>query len=342
MNLVSMISLLAFGFALGLKHATEADHLAAVSTIVSDRKSLWSASLVGGLWGLGHTIALFIAGIAVIQLHLKISELLSRGLEFGVALMLVVLGLDTLRKLTRGGRLHIHFHRHGGRLHAHPHIHDAAHANQRTHLQDHAAEQPTHHGLAIGPRPLVVGMIHGVAGSGALMLLVLSTISSPLVGLTYVLVFGIGSIGGMMLMSLLLSLPFHLTTKRFARLEWAMKGTAGLFSVGFGLFMIYQIGFVDGLLGYKACRSTYLHGHSAPGKGNRKNRRPDPSAWLLNCGPSASRVLEMPSGLTILVSRQSAQGRLHARWSLLWPQACGPVEYDDHWCGFISLSWCVD
>ena len=249
MNTVSVFSLLAFGFALGLKHATEADHLAAVSTIVSDRKSPWSASLVGALWGLGHTISLFVAAVAVILFHFEIGERLSRSLELGVALMLIVLGFDTLRKLFRGGQLHMHFHRHGGRLHAHPHVHDATQIYQPAHDQEQAGGQPTHHGLAIGPRPLIVGMIHGLAGSGALMLLVLSTISSPVVGVSYILVFGIGSIGGMILMSLLLSLPFHFTAKTFGGVELTMRGLAGAFSLSFGVFMIYQIGFVEGLFG---------------------------------------------------------------------------------------------
>jgi len=244
MNTVSVISLLAFGFALGLKHATEADHLAGVSTIVSDRKSFWSASIVGGLWGLGHTISLFAAGVAVILLHFEISARLAKGLEFCVALMLVALGLDTLRKMARGGQLHMHAHRHGGRFHLHPHVHDAPHAH---HSQEHSAEGHSHHDVGIGPRPLIIGMVHGLAGSGALMLLVLSAISSPAVGMSYILVFGIGSIGGMMLMSLLLSLPFYLTARRFVRMERAMRGLAGLFSLGFGVFMIYQIGFVQGL-----------------------------------------------------------------------------------------------
>lgn len=247
MNKVSVISLLAFGFALGLKHATEADHLAAISTIVTDRKSVWSASLVGGLWGVGHTISLFVASVAVILLHFEISDRLARGLEFCVALMLVALGFDTLRKLARGGQLHMHLHRHGGHLHAHPHIHEVSGSHQVGQADEQPPNQHTHHGLAIGPRPLIVGMIHGLAGSGALMLLVLSTISSPLVGMSYILVFGIGSIGGMMLMSLLLSLPFHLTTKRFTGVERTMRGMAGVFSLGFGSFMVYQIGFIEGL-----------------------------------------------------------------------------------------------
>ena len=248
MNTVSVFSLLAVGFGLGLKHATEADHLAAVSNIVSDRKSLWSASLVGALWGLGHTISLFVAAVAVIFFHFEIGERLSRGLELGVGLMLIVLGFDTLRKLFRGGQMHMHFHRHGGRLHAHPHVHEATQAHQSDD-QKQSVEQPTHHGLAIGSRPLMVGMIHGLAGSGALMLLVLSTVSSPLVGMSYIVVFGVGSVGGMMLMSFLLSIPFHFTAKAFGGVELTMRGIAGAFSVSFGIFMIYQIGFVQGLFG---------------------------------------------------------------------------------------------
>ncbi len=243
MTTLSILSLLLVGFGLGLKHATEPDHLAAVSTIVSQRKSIWSASLVGGLWGVGHTISLFIAGVLVILLHFQISEGLAQILEFGVALMLIGLGIDALRKLVRGGQLHWHIHRHGGITHAHPHIHDeaAAHPHKKT------AEGKTHHGLKLGPRPLIVGMVHGLAGSGALMLLILSTITSPAIGIAYIVIFGVGSIGGMMLMSMLVGLPFHLTANRFARADLFLRGAAGLFSLGFGLFMVYQVGFVDGL-----------------------------------------------------------------------------------------------
>ena len=231
------ISVLAFGFILGLKHAVEADHVAAVSTIVSERQSLLSSSLVGGLWGVGHTISLLVAGIAVILLHIKISERTALALEFCVALMLILLGLLAIRKLWRGGRLHLHAHEHGGHLHVHPHLHDP----------EPETEPHTHHGLKLGARPLVIGMVHGLAGSAALMLLVLSTISSPAVGLTYIVIFGIGSIGGMMLMSALVGLPMRLTAKRFTRANLMIRGLAGLFSVSFGLFMVYEIGFVDGL-----------------------------------------------------------------------------------------------
>ena len=230
---LSTASVLTFGFVLGLKHAVEVDHLAAVSTIVSERKSLLGSLVVGGLWGVGHTISLFVAGIFVILFHVEISQRMALFLEFLVGLMLVALGANALRKLWRGGHLHLHAHQHGGRAHVHPHIHDRRESETDPH---------THHGYQPGMRPLVVGMVHGLAGSAALMLLVLSTINAPLVGLLYILIFGVGSIGGMMLMSALVSLPLSLTAKRFTRANLMMRGLAGLFSVSFGLLMLYKIG----------------------------------------------------------------------------------------------------
>ena len=238
MGSVSIISLLSFGFVLGLKHAVEADHLAAVTTIASERRSLFSSSMVGALWGLGHTISLLIAGIIVILLHVQISERSSQALEFCVGVMLVGLGVNALRKLAAGGHLHLHVHEHGGHLHAHPHIHERAHEDS-PHM---------HHGLSFGARPLLIGMVHGMAGSAALMLVVLKTIPSPLVGLSYIAVFGVGSIGGMMIMSTLSAVPARFTVNRFTRVNFAIRGLAGLFSLSFGLFMVYQIGFVDHLL----------------------------------------------------------------------------------------------
>lgn len=233
MNSLTISSALAFGFVLGLKHAVEADHLAAVSTIVSERRSLLSSSLVGALWGVGHTISLLVVGLAIILFRFEISAGTAEALEFGVGLMLVALGINALRKLRRGGRLHLHVHQHGARAHVHPHIHDGV----------PEADSNTHHGLRLGVRPLIIGMIHGLAGSASLMLLVLSTISSPLVEVVFIVIFGVGSIGGMMLMSTLVSLPVYLTAQRFNRAHLALHGLAALFSLSFGLFMIYEIGF---------------------------------------------------------------------------------------------------
>jgi ABC-type nickel/cobalt efflux system permease component RcnA len=220
-----------------LKHATEADHLAAVSTIVTERRSLFALALVGGLWGLGHTISLFIAGIFVLLLHFEINEKTETALEFCVGIMLFLLGLNVLRKLLQGGTLHFHTHEHAGHTHAHPHIHGHSHAD----------EPHTHHGLTLSPRALIIGMVHGLAGSAALMLLVIPTIDSPVIGLLYIAIFGVGSIGGMMIMSFLVGLPFHFTALRFSRFNLSLQGVAGLLSVGLGVYIMYEKGFVDRL-----------------------------------------------------------------------------------------------
>ena len=232
-----IFAILGFGFLLGLKHATEADHLAAISTMVSERRSMWSSALVGGLWGLGHTISLFAAGVFVLVLNFQISELIERRLEMSVGIMLTLLGLNVFRKLINGGHLHFHAHDHGTRAHAHPHIHELSEA-------EHDA---THHGFEFNPRALTIGMVHGLAGSAALMLLVIPTIESRTVGMLYVAVFGIGSIGGMMLMSFLVGLPFHFTAMRFSRFNQVLQVCAGAVSIGLGLWIVYEKGFSEGL-----------------------------------------------------------------------------------------------
>ena len=237
-SISSIPAVLGLGFVLGLKHATEADHLDAVSTIVSDRKSIWNSMLVGGLWGAGHTISLFIAGVLVLLLNFQITERVERGLEFCVGLMLTILGLNVIRKLITGGNLHLHAHEHGGHEHAHPHVH----------AHDEAGAPNTHHGLSLSPRALIVGMVHGMAGSAALMLLVIPTIDSRSLGLLYIVIFGIGSIGGMMLMSFLVSLPFRLTAFKFNRANQVLQTGAGIFSVVLGLMIVYEKGFTEHLL----------------------------------------------------------------------------------------------
>lgn len=233
---ISGAYVLGLGLVLGVKHALDADHLAAISTIVSERKTLLSSCLVGALWGVGHTIALLAAGIAVIVLHLELGHRTGLLLEFGVAVMLVALGVNALRKLRHGGTLHLHAHQHGAHLHVHPHIH-----------VDEPDPPEMHHGWRVGARPLLVGMVHGLAGSAALMLLVLATIPSPVVGFAYLAVFGAGSTGSMLCMSALMSLPLRLTAKYFSRADLAVRTLAGLFSLGLGMLMAYRIGFVDGL-----------------------------------------------------------------------------------------------
>jgi sulfite exporter TauE/SafE len=229
----SPLALLAFGFLLGLRHALDVDHLAAVSTIVSARRGVWTSSLVGALWGLGHTAALLVVGLAVVALHAEIPPSVAHGLELGVAAMLVALGLNLLRTLRRGGRLHLHAHHHGGRLHVHPHVHRPGTAH------DHPGP---------GPRPFLVGLVHGLAGSAALMLAVAATIPSPALAMAYVTVFGCGSIGGMMAMSALVGVPLSLAAERFAPAEGVVRACAALASVAVGLGLAWRIGVEAGVL----------------------------------------------------------------------------------------------
>ena len=237
-SVMSTATVLSLGFFFGLRHATDADHLAAVSTIVSERKSIWSSMFIGGVWGLGHTISLVVAGILVLLLNFQISERTEQMLEFGVGVMLFLLGLNVLRKLFQGGKLHFHTHEHAGRKHVHPHLHEAAKTD----------EPNTHHGFSFNPRALIIGMIHGMAGSAALMLLVIPTIESRPLALLYVVIFGVGSIVGMMLMSLLVGLPFYFTAK-FNRFNHILQCVAGLVSIGLGLMIIYEKGVTEGLFG---------------------------------------------------------------------------------------------
>ncbi|MCS6805336.1 MAG: hypothetical protein NZ823_09380 [Blastocatellia bacterium] len=227
---------LGLGFVLGLKHALDPDHLIAVSTIVSEHKSLKRSSLIGAFWGVGHTTSLLLVGLLVIGLRLTIPDRVALSMEFCVAMMLIALGANLIWKTWRVS-IHSHPHTHAdGQHHAHTHVHvPGAHHHEEPHVLDHAK------------RPLLIGMVHGLAGSAALMLLVLTTIPSPWLGLAYIVVFGLGSIGGMLLMSSMIGMPFVLTAERFSRFNQGIKMTAGMCSVIFGLFLAWQIGFVEGL-----------------------------------------------------------------------------------------------
>lgn len=247
----SLPMLLLVGLVFGARHAFEADHMAAVATLVTERRSVWSSSLVGGLWGLGHTISLVIAGIAVILLQVRIPERVAQALEFCVGLMLVGLAIGAIVRLTRGDQLHLHEHSHGGVTHHHPHWHTHSH-DSGAHSHDapiSRAESPApHHRLPASLRPVFVGMVHGMAGSAALMLILLTTISGAGNRFLYLGSFGLGSIGGMMLTSGLIGLPLALTAQRFERFNRGLRATAAVVSLGIGLTMVYNIGWVEGLV----------------------------------------------------------------------------------------------
>lgn len=232
------LALLGLSFVLGLRHALDVDHLAAVSTIVSRRRGLWSSSLVGALWGIGHTAALLTMALVVIAFRTEIPPWIASILDGGVAAMLIGLGASFLWKLGAGRTLHHHVHAHGRVVHAHPHLHTPG-------LDQDA---PGHHAVRVWRRPVAVGLVHGLAGSAGLMVAVLASIPSPALALTYVVIFGLGSIGGMVGMSALLGIPFALAAERFTRVERALRACAALGSVVVGLAMAWQIGVDTGVL----------------------------------------------------------------------------------------------
>ena len=250
---VGTLSILGLGFILGLKHALDADHLVAVSTIVSERKGFLSSSIIGGFWGLGHTASLLIVGLVVIALHVQIPEKVALAMEFTVAAMLVSLGANVLWKLRRGGWLHMHPHEHADHIHVHPHVHAHEHAHDAAQVHSHHRISHGWPGKTMtglfhkGKRSLFIGMVHGLAGSAALMLIVLATIPTTTMGLLYIGIFGVGSIGGMLIMSTIIGIPFVVTAHKSDRLNAIVRGLSGTISLGFGLFLAYQIGFMDGL-----------------------------------------------------------------------------------------------
>lgn len=233
--MLGTFTLLGLGLLFGLKHATEVDHVVAVSTIASQQRNVLRSALVGALWGAGHTAALLIVGVVVLVLRVAIPESVSNWLEFAVALMIIGLGTAALwRALRKRSDLHVHEHSHEGVSHVHIHFHESA-------TRHNAKQKHSHAVSAIGVKPVLIGMVHGLAGSGALTLLVLTQIESAWVGFLYLAIFGLGSIVGMLFMSGLIGLPFALTSRSLSGLHNRMQIAAAVVSIGFGLWYVYRI-----------------------------------------------------------------------------------------------------
>lgn len=238
-------TVLGLGLVFGLKHATEVDHVVAVSTIVSEHRNLLRAALVGGLWGAGHTVSLVAVGVVVLALRVAIPDWIAGGLEFAVALMIIGLGVAAVARALRGrADAHVHRHSHGDGPHVHLHFHES----ETAHAGDAAAAAHTHAVARVGFKPLLVGAMHGLAGSAALTLLVLTQIESAAVGLLYLGLFGVGSIVGMLLMSGLVGLPFALASRGVKGVSYGLQTLAGAASIVFGLWYAYQTGIASGLL----------------------------------------------------------------------------------------------
>jgi ABC-type nickel/cobalt efflux system permease component RcnA len=235
---MSSLAVVAVGLVFGLKHATEVDHVIAVSTIVSQHRSLFRSALIGALWGLGHTAALMITGLIVLTLRIAIPAKVSSWFEFAVALMIIFLGASGLwRSLRKRTDMHLHRHSHDGVSHVHLHFHEKPNG----HSLRGFAQRHIHAVSGIGFKPVLVGTIHGLAGSGALTLLVLTQIKSTVVGLFYLGIFGVGSIAGMLLMSGLIGLPFALSSHRLSGVPHRLQMVAAGFSIVFGLWYAYQV-----------------------------------------------------------------------------------------------------
>jgi ABC-type nickel/cobalt efflux system permease component RcnA len=236
-------AVLGLGLVFGLKHATEVDHVVAVTTIVSEQRSVWRAAAVGGLWGAGHTASLVVVGLFVLTLRVAVPEGVAGWLEFGVALMIIALGVNAVARALRGrADAHLHRHRHDGVEHAHIHFHEPGAG------RDEGYAGHTHAVTRVGLKPVLVGAMHGLAGSAALTLLVLAQIDSAALGLLYLAVFGLGSILGMMLMSGLVGLPFALGTRRAGGLSYGLQVAVGALSIAFGVWYAYRTGITNGLI----------------------------------------------------------------------------------------------
>src|SRR5215470_7983496 len=205
------LAVFALGFALGIRHALDPDHLVAVSTIVSRNKSVVRSSVAGALWGVGHTASLFVCGTIVLALRLSIPQSFVAAAETAVAVMLVLLGINALWRAIKNSRLHLHVHVHDG------------------------------HAFNIGFRSFLIGMLHGLAGTGALMLLVIAAAPSFLAGSIYILTFGLGSIGGMLVLSSIISIPFVVSARFFRAFNNGLQFVTALTSIGLGLFWISSV-----------------------------------------------------------------------------------------------------
>lgn len=238
---MTLASMLVLGLLLGMKHATEADHVAAVATLATRSSSLAQSVRLGIAWGFGHSVTLALVGGAILMLGLGVPRQAAQFLELAVGVMLVLLGADVLRRLHRD-RIHFHRHSHGnGEAHFHAHSH-------RSEKRPHDPARHEHaHARSLPVRAVLVGMMHGMAGSAALILLSLEAVKSPARGIAYIAVFGAGSIIGMAALSLAIAVPMRLSASRIGRAHAGVSALVGGGTVGLGLFIVYSIGVTGGL-----------------------------------------------------------------------------------------------
>jgi high-affinity nickel permease len=257
--MISFLSILAIGFFLGMRHATDPDHVIAVTTIVSRQNKIRRAAMTGIFWGLGHTLTILAVGTAIILFGLVIPARIGLSMELSVGFMLILLGAMNVAAFVRSARsveqiakaatVHAHHHSHGDYIHTHPHGHTPeSHPHPRGNTP--LARMDGWFGRANlyrVLRPLIVGIVHGLAGSAAVALLVLTTIRNPRWAVAYLLVFGIGTVAGMMLITMSIASAFTFFGQRYSNFSARLGLASGVLSLIFGMVLVYQTGFASGL-----------------------------------------------------------------------------------------------
>ena len=264
------LGIASLGLLMGMRHATDPDHVIAVTTIVSRERRLTAASRVGIVWGLGHTLTVLAVGALIIIFKIAISIRLGLAMEFAVAIVLMLLGLGAFASLVRlvvrriaGTPLtvdqplvHSHAHGHGFGPHRHSHFHLDSGEQHDSDLvalnHEHLLPAGALSSFAVR-RPLLrsfgIGLVHGLAGSAAIALLVLGAIPQPLWATLYLAIFCLGTIVGMGLITTAIATPFAVAAQRMSWMHRGLVTGSGLLSFGFGLFLAYQLGIVDHLFG---------------------------------------------------------------------------------------------
>ena len=240
---ISFLAILALGFFLGMRHATDADHVVAVSTIVSQEKRLKSAVLIGAIWGFGHTATIFAVGTGIIVFDLVIPPRLGLSMEFSVGLMLILLGGINLFSLRETSKNALAL---SAKLPAEPHADAGQHEHRPIGFFDKVFG-----GWSVYQwlRPLLIGLMHGMAGSAAVALLVLATLHNSRWALAYLLVFGAGTVAGMMVITLMMASALRYAGSRSAWINRRLSFATGYLSLAFGLFIVYQMGYLHSLFG---------------------------------------------------------------------------------------------
>lgn len=231
-----MLEVLFLGFLIGLRHALEADHVAAVASLASAERSLRRIVAHGVVWGIGHTATLLAVGGTVVLLGVSMPERLANWLEFAVGVMLIGLGAWVLARLARD-RIHFHTHRHAGdaaHFHAHSHAGDDRPHDSISHHHDHPPGLPW--------RSFFVGVMHGMAGSAALLLLTAASFTTAPLGLLYIALFGVGSVAGMAALSVVIAVPMRYSAKALSGSRHALQAVIGGATVALGAVMVYQFG----------------------------------------------------------------------------------------------------